>query len=42
MEQCLFGSTKRLVARMGQGTWFIEEAERTAATAALAVASISA
>src|ERR1700730_15570829 len=35
MEQRLFGSTKRLVARIGQGTWFIEDAERASAIAAL-------
>lgn len=35
MELCLFGSTKRYVARIGQGTWFIEEAGRDTAIAAL-------
>jgi diketogulonate reductase-like aldo/keto reductase len=35
MELRLFGSTKRFVARIGQGTWFIEDADRDIAIAAL-------
>ena len=35
MQLRLFGSTRRFVARIGQGTWFIEEANRTSAIAAL-------
>ena len=35
MELRLFGSTKRFVARIGQGTWFIEDAHRDIAIAAL-------
>jgi diketogulonate reductase-like aldo/keto reductase len=35
MERRLFGSTKRFVARIGQGTWFIEDADRDSAIAAL-------
>src|SRR6202043_3351760 len=35
MQLRLFGSTKRFVARIGQGTWFIEDADRDIAIAAL-------
>jgi diketogulonate reductase-like aldo/keto reductase len=35
MERRLFGSTKRYVPRIGQGTWYIEEAHRASAIAAL-------
>jgi diketogulonate reductase-like aldo/keto reductase len=35
MERRLFGSTKRFVTRIGQGTWFIEDADRDSAIAAL-------
>ena len=35
MELRLFGSTQRFVARIGQGTWFIEDADRNIAIAAL-------
>jgi diketogulonate reductase-like aldo/keto reductase len=35
MEQHLFGSTKRRVAAIGQGTWYLERAKRTSAIAAL-------
>ena len=35
MKRHLFGSTKRLVAVIGQGTWYIEQAHRPAAIAAL-------
>jgi diketogulonate reductase-like aldo/keto reductase len=35
MELRLFGSTKRFAARIGQGTWFIEDADRHSAIAAL-------
>jgi diketogulonate reductase-like aldo/keto reductase len=35
MEQHLFGSTKRLVAAIGQGTWYLERAHRASAISAL-------
>jgi diketogulonate reductase-like aldo/keto reductase len=35
MERRLFGSTSREVPVIGQGTWFIEQGDRTAAIAAL-------
>src|SRR5579859_4796581 len=35
MEQRRFGQTKRDVPAIGQGTWYIDEANRTAAIAAL-------
>jgi diketogulonate reductase-like aldo/keto reductase len=35
MERRLFGSTKRFLPRIGQGTWYIEEATRALAIAAL-------
>jgi diketogulonate reductase-like aldo/keto reductase len=35
MELRLFGSTKRFVSRIGQGTWYIEEGHRPSAVAAL-------
>jgi diketogulonate reductase-like aldo/keto reductase len=35
MELRLFGSTKRFVSRIGQGTWYIEEGHRPSAIAAL-------
>jgi diketogulonate reductase-like aldo/keto reductase len=35
MERHPFGSTKREVAAIGQGTWYIEAAERRSAVAAL-------
>ena len=35
MEQRLFGSTKREVAIIGQGTWYIEQGDRATAIAAL-------
>jgi len=35
MKRHLFGSTKHLVAVIGQGTWYIEQAHRPAAIAAL-------
>ena len=35
MRQCPFGPTRRPVPVIGQGTWYIEEASRSAAVAAL-------
>ena len=35
MELRLFGSSKRFVTRIGQGTWFIENADRHSAIDAL-------
>lgn len=35
MEQHLFGSTKRQVAAIGQGTWYLERAHRASAISAL-------
>jgi diketogulonate reductase-like aldo/keto reductase len=35
MELRLFGTTKRFVPRIGQGTWYIEEGHRPSAVAAL-------
>jgi diketogulonate reductase-like aldo/keto reductase len=35
MELRLFGTTKRFVPRIGQGTWYIEEGHRASAVAAL-------
>ena len=35
MEQRPFGSTKREVAVIGQGTWYIDNADRVTAIAAL-------
>jgi aryl-alcohol dehydrogenase-like predicted oxidoreductase len=35
MERRRFGSTKREVSAIGQGTWYIDEANRATAIAAL-------